>query len=494
MRIIYDINHHFLKVIEKKWPGDVDKLRRLSVIEEGFPKMVRMANLAIIGSHAVNGVAQIHSDLLKNDVFPEFYTLWPKKFLNMTNGVTPRRWLHQANPDLSMILTSYLRTPNWIFNLDLLAGLRNFADNTTLQKQWALMKLQNKEKLAKMIFKKTGIAVTTDALFDTQVKRIHEYKRQLLNILYIIHRYNTIKGMSNSQRKSAGVVPRVVIFGGKAAPGYYMAKLVIQLINSVAKVINNDADIGDLLKVVFIPNYCVSLAEIIVPGSDLSQHISTAGMEASGTSNMKFAMNGCLIIGTLDGANVEIEQEIGSANIFIFGAKEHEVEPLRKQCREGKFPAEPRLAAVLELIEADTFGDAVTFQPIVNALKPVSDYYLLNADFAAYCEAQEKVDATWRNQQLWTRMSIMSTAGSGKFSSDRTIKQYAEQIWDIKTQRRPGPVPVSVERLGSLGIISAGALKSLEDDAGAISLERMTPKERLSVSPSMSPQLSPANH
>jgi starch phosphorylase len=318
MRIIYDINYHFLKVIEKKWPGDVEKLRRLSVIEEGDTRMVRMANLAIIGSHAVNGVAQIHSDLLRSDVFPDFFNLWPKKFLNMTNGVTPRRWLHQANPDLSMILTSYLRTPNWIFNLDLLTGLRHFADNPTLQKQWILMKQTTKERLAKMILKKTGIEVSTEALFDTQVKRIHEYKRQLLNILYIIHRYTVIKAMSPAQRKSAQVVPRVVIFGGKAAPGYFMAKLVIQLINSVGKIINNDEDIGDLLKVVFIPNYCVSLAEIIVPGSDLSQHISTAGMEASGTSNMKFAMNGCLIIGTLDGANVEIEQEIGSDNIFFW--------------------------------------------------------------------------------------------------------------------------------------------------------------------------------
>jgi len=484
MRIIYDINHYFLLEIEKKWPGDDDKLRTMSVIEEGTPRMVRMANLAIIACHHVNGVAQIHSDLLKTTVFSDFHQLWPQKFLNMTNGVTPRRWVQQANPELSMLISGWLRTQNWVVNLDLLAGLRMFADNPSLQKQWAMVKLHNKEKLANYVEKTLGIKISTDALFDTQVKRIHEYKRQLLNILYIIYRYKSILKMNAEEKKK--VVPRVVFFGGKAAPGYFMAKLIIQLINHVAEVVNNDANIGDLLKIVFIPNYCVSLAEIIVPASELSQHISTAGMEASGTSNMKFAMNGCLIIGTLDGANVEIKDEIGEENIFIFGAKADEINGLRKQVREGTYKTNPVFNDILETIESGIFGSKSIFEPILNSLRHGNDHYLLAVDFPSYLEAQIEVDKTYKNQSAWLRKSIMSTAGCGKFSSDRTIKQYANQIWQIKPVRRPGPVSVSVERLGTLGLYTEDLISPSSSPSNIISLERMTPSMGGSFSPKTS--------
>jgi len=367
------------------------------------------------------------------------------------------------------------------FNLDMLAGLRQHASNTSLQKQWAAVKMSCKMKLVKYTEKKLGIKVNPKVLFDVQVKRIHEYKRQLMNILYVIHRYETIKKLTKEQR--ANIVPRAIFFGGKAAPGYFMAKLIIQLINHVAEVVNNDADIGDLLKLVFIPNYCVSLAETIIPASELSQHISTAGMEASGTSNMKFAMNGCLIIGTLDGANVEIAEEIGDENIFIFGAKAHEIEDLRQQVREKKYPVDPRFEAVLNSLESGRYGDAATFGPILDSLRHGHDYYLLSADFPSYVEAQNKVDTCYKDQELWNKMSIMSAAGCGKFSSDRTIRQYADSIWNIKPVRRPGPVPVSVERLSTLGIIDRGALSPSETSLSDISLERMTPKDRVMMHP-----------
>jgi len=302
-----------------------------------------------------------------------------------------------------------------------------------------------------------------------------------MNILYVIHRYETIKKLTKEQRQK--IIPRAIIFGGKAAPGYFMAKLFINLINCVGEKINSDTEIGDLLKVVYIPNYCVSLAETIIPGSDLSQHISTAGMEASGTSNMKFAMNGCLIIGTLDGANVEIEQEIGSENIFIFGAKAHEIEDYRKQVREQTFKVDPRFTAVLDSIDSGKYGDAATFKPITDALRHGHDYYLLSVDFPSYIEANNKVDTIYAKPEEWTRMSIMSSAGCGKFSSDRTIREYADNIWNIRQIRRPGPVPVSIERLGTLGIIDRGALSPSEQTLSDISLERMTPKDRNFMTP-----------
>lgn len=480
LRIIYDMNFFFLKEIETRWPGDVEKLRRMSMIQEGSPRMIRMANLAIIGSHSVNGVAAIHTSILTTKVFPDFFELWPNKFLNMTNGVTPRRWIQQANPELSMLLTLWLRTPNWVVNLDLLANLRMFVDLPQLQKQWISMKMHCKERLAKYVEKNLGITISTNAMFDVQVKRIHEYKRQLLNILYLIHRYLTIKEMSPKDRKN--VVPRVSFFGGKAAPGYFMAKLIIRLINEAAYVINADKNTNDLLKVIFLPNYCVSLAEVIIPASDLSQHISTAGMEASGTSNMKFAMNGCLIIGTLDGANIEIRNEIGEENMFIFGAKADEVDELREQMREQSLPIDPRFTEVLNAIEQGKFGDKELFVPIINSLILGRDHYLLGYDFPSYIEAQNQVDATFRDPNVWFKKSILSCAGSGKFSSDRTIRQYASQIWNIRPVRRPGPVPVSVERLGTLGIISSEDLESnnMASPNNVISLERMTPTVSMS--------------
>lgn len=481
LQIIYQINHQFLGLIQEKWPGDVDKMRSLSIIEEGHPRMVRMAHLAIIGAHAVNGVAEIHSELLKTQTFPDFYALWPTKFFNLTNGVTPRRWIHHTNPELSMLLSTWLRTQDWVINLDLLSGLRPFADNLNLHKVWASVKLRRKEKLALIIEKKCKVKVSTSALFDCQVKRIHEYKRQHLNILYVIHRYQAIKNMTKEQKSK--VVKRVIIFGGKAAPGYYMAKLIIKLINSVAKVINNDPEIGDLLKVVFIPNYCVSLAEDIIPASDLSQHISTAGMEASGTSNMKFVMNGGLIIGTLDGANIEIRNEVGEDNMFIFGAKAHEIEDLRKKTREQEIDIDPRLESVLASIKNGDFGEPSIFEPILDIFRHGHDYYLVAHDFPGYVDAQNRVDQCFLNPFEWTRKSILNTAGSGKFSSDRTIKQYAEQIWNVRPIRRPGPVSVSVERLSHMGVLSRDITPLGASPTSAISLERMTPRSSNQSSP-----------
>jgi len=343
------------------------------------------------------------------------------------------------------------------------------------------IKLGNKRRLCQWVFKHCKLIINENTLFDVMVKRMHEYKRQFMNALWVVSRYLALKYASPEEK--AKFVPRTVFFGGKAAPGYFMAKLQINLINSVAEVINSDPEIGDLLKVVFIPNYCVSLAETIIPGSELSQHISTAGMEASGTSNMKFAMNGCLIIGTLDGANVEIAQEIGNENIFIFGAKAHEIEGLRKQVREQTVTIDPRFTAVLDSIDTGRYGDAATFRPITDALRNGHDYYLLSVDFPSYVEAQNRVDAIYAKPEEWTRMSIMSTAGCGKFSSDRTIKQYADNIWNIRQIRRPGPVPVSIERLGTLGIIDRGALSPSEQTLSDISLERMTPKDRIMMKP-----------
>jgi starch phosphorylase len=402
-----------------------------------------MANLAIVGSHNVNGVAAIHSNLLKTDVFPDFHEFFPKKFMNITNGVTPRRWLHQANPQLSLVISTWLQTQNWILNLDLLSGLRQLSENPNLQKQWAIVKRQNKEKLAEYVEKNLNLRIPVDALYDVQVKRMHEYKRQLMNILWVIHRYETLKKMTPKERSS--MVKRVVFFGGKAAPGYFMAKLVIRLINSAADVINKDKDTNDYLKVVFIPNYFVSLAELIVPATEISQHISTAGMEASGTSNMKFAMNGSLIIGTMDGANVEIWEEIGDENIFIFGTRAHDVTKMREKTRNNEVKVDERMASVLKSIEAGRYGDSVVFHPIINSLKYGNDYYLLIVDFPLCkifigkfscfftdCEAQAKVDETYKKPALWLKKSIMSTAGSGKFSTDRTIKEYATKVWGIQ--------------------------------------------------------------
>lgn len=335
LEIAYLVNHLFMERVSAKYPNDVHKLSSMSIIEEGAPKKIRMANLCIIGSHTVNGVAELHSELLKTTLFKDFYELFPKKFQNKTNGVTPRRWIACANPELSELYTQHTGGRDWLINLEFVKQLNGKEEDPEFRKQWAEIKLRNKKRLAKWVHKNTGIIIDENSLFDVMVKRMHEYKRQFMNILYVIHRYLTIKAASPAER--AKMVPRTVMFGGKAAPGYYNAKLVIKLVGSVSNVVNKDKETKDLLKVVFLPNYSVSNAEIIVPASELSQHISTAGTEASGTSNMKFVMNGCLIIGTMDGANVEIAQEIGEKNMFIFGALVNEVESLRDKVSINMF-------------------------------------------------------------------------------------------------------------------------------------------------------------
>ncbi|KAM7279417.1 hypothetical protein ACFE04_006551 [Oxalis oulophora] len=397
------------------------------------PKMVRMANLCVVGGHAVNGVAEIHSEIVKDEVFNEFFKMWPEKFQNKTNGVTPRRWIRFCNPELSNIITHWTGSEDWVLNTENLAELAKFADNEDLQGQWRTAKRHNKMKLVSYLKEKTGYSVSPDAMFDIQVKRIHEYKRQLLNILGIVYRYKQMKEMSASERKEK-FVPRVCIFGGKAFSTYVQAKRIVKFITDVGAKVNNDPEIGDLLKVVFVPDYNVSAAEVLIPASELSQHISTAGMEASGTSNMKFSMNGCILIGTLDGANVEIREEVGEDNFFLFGAEAHEIAGLRKERAEGKFVPDPRFEEVKEYVRSGTFGS--NYDQLMGSLEGNegfgrADYFLVGKDFPSYIECQEKVDEAYRNQKRWTRMSILNTAGSAKFSSDRTIREYAKDIWNI---------------------------------------------------------------
>ena len=438
MEIIYDINHFHLRAIHALYPGDVERMRELSIIEEGSDKSVRMAQLAIVGSHTTNGVAALHSQLLKETIFKRFYEMWPEKFQNKTNGVTPRRWILQANPMLSEVLTRWIGSSQWVTNLNQLQALREHADNPELQSEWLEVKRFNKVRLAHYIECTTGLSVDPDALFDVHVKRFHEYKRQLLNILGVIHRYLTLCDMSSEQRQK--VVPRVVIFGGKAAPGYVMAKRIIKLINGVARIVNNDPSIGNLLKIVFISNYCVSNAEIIIPASDISQHISTAGTEASGTSNMKFSMNGGVILGTLDGANIEIRQEVGQENMFVFGALTEQVESLRNEVRfSSDRELDPNLSRVLSTIRQGRFGDVSDYMPLIDSITMGHDYYLVTVDFADYLRAQECVESVYVDRKRWAKMSILNTAGTGKFSTDRTIAQYAKEIWQIEACRRPDP-------------------------------------------------------
>ncbi|GER31844.1 phosphorylase [Striga asiatica] len=399
------------------------------------PKLVRMANLCVVGGHAVNGVAQIHSDIVKKEVFNEFYKLWPEKFQNKTNGVTPRRWIGFCNPELSKIITKWTGSVDWLINTEKLAELRKFADNEELQSEWREAKMNNKKKLVSFLKEKTGYVVSPDALFDVQIKRIHEYKRQLLNILGIVYRYKKMKEMSPDERKHK-FVPRVCVFGGKAFATYIQAKRIVKFITDVGATINHDPEIGDLLKVVFVPDYNVSVAEVLIPGSELSQHISTAGMEASGTSNMKFAMNGCLLVGTLDGANVEIREEVGEDNFFLFGARADEITGLRKERAEGQFVPDPRFEEVKAFVRGGVFGP-YNYDELMGSLEGNegygrADYFLVGKDFPSYIECQQKVDEAYRDQKNWTKMSILNTAGSFKFSSDRTIHQYARDIWMIE--------------------------------------------------------------
>ncbi len=460
LEIIYKINWVFMEELKALYGEDWDRLRRMSIIDESHGKYVRMAHLAIVGSHAVNGVAAIHTELVKSVVFPDFYALYPDKFQNKTNGVTPRRWINQCNPGLASILSKWLDSEEWLKHLNMCVALRPVADNEELQAEWQFVKRAAKVKLAAHIKRACGgLVVSPDALFDVHVKRIHEYKRQQLNALYCIYRYRWIKSLSPSDRTR--VIKRVVIFGGKAAPGYDMAKRIIRLIHKIAAKVNNDPDIGDAFKVAFIPNYNVSLAEIIVPASDLSQHVSTAGMEASGTSNMKFAMNGGLIIGTMDGANIEIAEAIDRDNVFIFGAETEDVPGLRDERRNGPArPYCPELTAVLADIAAGEYGSPEDVAPLLNTLRWENDYYLVSHDFPDYMRAQAEVDAVYANPPEWTRRSILSTAGMGRFSTDRTIQEYADEIWGIAPARRQTPISDAMGRARSFPSLSAPAIES----------------------------------
>lgn len=416
------------------------KIKRIFGPHPNKPQVVHMANLCVVSGHAVNGVAEIHSEIVKDEVFNEFYKLWPEKFQNKTNGVTPRRWLSFCNPELSEIITKWTGSDDWLVNTEKLAELRKFADNEELQSEWRKAKGNNKMKIVSLIKEKTGYVVSPDAMFDVQIKRIHEYKRQLLNIFGIVYRYKKMKEMSPEERKEK-FVPRVCIFGGKAFATYVQAKRIVKFITDVGATVNHDPEIGDLLKVVFVPDYNVSVAEVLIPGSELSQHISTAGMEASGTSNMKFSMNGCLLIGTLDGANVEIREEVGEDNFFLFGAQAHEIAGLRKERAEGKFVPDPRFEEVKAFIRTGVFG-TYNYEELMGSLEGNegygrADYFLVGKDFPDYIECQDKVDEAYRDQKKWTKMSILNTAGSFKFSSDRTIHQYARDIWRIEPVELP---------------------------------------------------------
>lgn len=430
MQIIYEINHRFLKDVMHQNPGDVDMLRRMSIIDENGNKRIRMAHLAIVGSHKVNGVAQIHTDLMKQTIFADFDRFYPGKIVNMTNGITPRRWLNQANPRLAKLISANIGC-TWIKDLKQLKQLTNFADDENFCTEFANVKRANKERFAAYMLQNYKITINVNSLFDVQIKRMHEYKRQLLNLLHVVTLYNRIR-----HQPDADYIARTVIFGGKSAPGYAMAKLIIKLINDVGDIVNNDPVVGDRLKVVFVPNYNVSSAEIIIPAADLSEQISTAGTEASGTGNMKLALNGALTIGTLDGANVEIRDEVGEDNIFIFGLTTDEVAKLRETGYNPKdyYDANKELREVLDMIRSGFFSvdEPDRFKPIVDSLLNHGDHYLLLADYAAYIACQLKVETAYKDQQRWIKKAILNVANMGKFSSDRTILQYAEKIWDAR--------------------------------------------------------------
>ena len=431
LQLIYNINDRLLQVVEAHWPGDNEKKRVCSLIEENGHKQVRMANLSVAGSHTVNGVAALHTALLKKDLFSEFDALYPGKFQNKTNGITPRRWLLKSNPRLSTLITRKLGSLAWARDLDLLRGLEQFAGDAAFQREFMTIKRANKADLAAVIQAECGIAVSPDALFDVQIKRLHEYKRQHLNLLHIIALYRRLV-----QNPALDIVPRVFVFAAKAAPGYDLAKNIIRAINIIGARINADPRIGGKLKVAFLPNYRVSLAEKIIPAADLSEQISTAGKEASGTGNMKLALNGALTIGTLDGANVEIKEEVGDENIFIFGLNVDEVVALHGR---GYHPwdfyqADEELRAVVDWLGSDYFtpGEHGVFSLVHDSLLSGGDPYMVLADFRLYCDAQAKVDTAYRDKRRWAKMAILNTARVGKFSSDRTIREYAKDIWKLK--------------------------------------------------------------
>lgn len=429
LEIIYEINRRFLDEVRSRFPGDEGRVARLSLIDEAGPKRVRMANLAALGSHAINGVAALHTELLKESVLKDFYDLYPERFSNKTNGVTPRRFLMLSNPRLAELITQTIGE-GWATDLSLLRKLEPLARDAAFRKQWRAVKRANKERLAEHVRAHTGVELNPDWLFDIQVKRIHEYKRQHLNVLYIIAQYCRLRSDPGYRPP-----PRAFLFGGKAAPGYFMAKRIIKLINSVAEVVNADPKVNRFLRVAFIPDFNVQRGQLIYPAADLSEQISLAGKEASGTGNMKFMMNGAVTIGTLDGANVEIRQEVGEENFFLFGLTTEGVERVK---REGYRPSrlleqDPRLTEVLDLLGSGHFsrGDAEVFKPICENLR-WEDPYLVLADFASYAECQERVNEAWADGERWTRLSILNTARSGKFSSDRAIREYCDEIWGVQ--------------------------------------------------------------
>jgi starch phosphorylase len=430
LQIIYEINDRFLKQVMQRFPGENELRRRMSIIGEEGGKRVRMAHLAIVGSHTVNGVAQIHTQLMKQTIFSDFDRFYPGKIVNMTNGITPRRWLNQANPLLSELISSRIGT-GWIKNLDELKRLIPLADEPKFRHQFAAVKLANKQRFADELLRTLGEEVRVDSLFDVQIKRMHEYKRQLLNVLHVITLYKRI-----CDAPDAFVVPRTVIISGKAAPAYYVAKLIIKLINDVAAIVNHDPRVKGRLKLLFVPNYGVSVAEKLIPAADLSEQISTAGTEASGTGNMKLALNGALTIGTMDGANIEIHNEVGAENIFIFGLSTDEVANLRNSGYRPQdyYHGNSELSQVIDMIGSGYFSpeEPTRFKPIVDNLLEHGDHYLLLADYASYIVAQRAVEMAYQDQENWLRKAILNVANMGKFSSDRTILQYAQQIWHTK--------------------------------------------------------------
>lgn len=429
LEIIYEINHRFLIEVRTRFPGDEERVRRMSIIEEGQEKQIRMAYLACVGSHSINGVAELQSMLLKERVLHDFYTMFPERFNNKTNGVTPRRFMKIANPGLADLITSKIGG-GWLKDLDQLTKLEPLAGDAQFRRAWQQVKQQNKERLAGRIHSQLEIQVNPDSLFDVMVKRLHEYKRQLLKVLHIITLYNRHK-----DNPGLALVPRTFIFGAKAAPGYHAAKLIIKLINSVAQVVNHTASLNDSMKVVYVPNFNVTWGEIIYPAANVSEQISLAGKEASGTGNMKFALNGALTVGTLDGANIEIREHVGAENFFLFGLTTEQVFALKEN---GYRPVDyyqrhPELRRAIDLIASGYFsnGDQSVFRPLIDSLL-YHDEYLLLADYPSYIEAQDQVEAVYRDQERWAKMSILNTARSGFFSSDRSMRQYCEEIWHVK--------------------------------------------------------------
>jgi starch phosphorylase len=430
MQIIYEINHRFLEEVAARFPGDGARMERMSIIEEKPDKKVRMANLSIVGSHSVNGVAALHSELVKKLLVPDFCEMWPERFNNKTNGVTHRRWLLEANPELAQLATGAIGD-GWIRELSQMRALEPHAKDKAFQDEFLRVKLANKERLAKWIRERMGVTVDPAAMFDVHAKRIHEYKRQLLNVMHVIHLYHSI--VDDGRTLAA---PRAVLFAGKAAPGYFMAKLIIRLVNHVAAVVNGDERVGGQLRVVFLPDYRVTLAERIIPAADLSEQISTAGMEASGTGNMKFAMNGALTMGTLDGANIEILEEVGKENIYIFGLTADEVEERRRSGSYNPrewYESRPLVRRVMDSLQGTLFtqGQQSLFQPIVDGILNHGDRYFHLADLEAFIAAQERAAADFTRRSDWARRAILNVARMGKFSSDRTIREYARDIWDV---------------------------------------------------------------